>query len=117
MNGLCDKFFSGAALARHQNCAVGCAYYLDHLEEFLHGGALADHAAQAMSLFEFPTKVRVLFPQSPVLEGVTNDHLQLLEIVLCLKDVVEGAHLQGLDRRIGARECREKNELAVKAVG
>src|SRR5688572_33101362 len=102
MKCLRNQFFSGATLARDQNRTVRGTDNLDHFEKFLHAGALPDQVAQTMDLAEFPPQVGVLFAEAAALECVKDDDLELLDKVLSLEDVVEGSHLQSLDRRIGA---------------
>src|SRR5678815_1978250 len=116
MNGLGNQFLSRPALSCDQHRAVGCADHFDHLEQFLHGRTLANQAAESMNLLELASQVSVLFAQPTVLESVANDDFQFLEIVLCLEDVIERAHLQGLDRGVCTRKGRQEDELAIEAV-
>ena len=68
-----------------------------------------------MDFLELPAQVRVFFTKPAGLERAIHNELQLFDQVFRLDDVIERAHLQGLNGSLSAGECSEEDELPVEA--
>ena len=88
---------------------------LDHLEELLHLLALADEVAHPVDFPKLAPQIDVLFTQPAAFERALNDQLQFLDEVFGFQNVIEGAHLQRLDRGFCGGESGQKDELSGKA--
>src|SRR5207245_6149931 len=110
MDSLRDQFLSGPAFSGNEHRAVGDADDFDHLEELLHFLALPDEIAHPVHLLELALEIGVFLPQPAVLESVMNDEFQLFRPILILQDVIEGTHLQRLNRRFGLSVCGKQDK-------
>src|SRR5438094_162455 len=111
LNSPRDQFLSGPAFTGNEHRAVCGADDFDHLEELLHFLALPDEIAHPVHLLELALEIGVFLPQPAVLESVMNDEFQLFRPILILQDVIEGTHLQRLNRRFGLSVCGKQDKL------
>src|SRR5262249_24422884 len=112
MDGLRDQFLSGPAFPGNEYRAVCGADDFDHLEELLHFLAFSDEFAHPLRLLELALEIGVSLPQPAVLESVMHDEFQLFGPILVLQDVIEGTHLQRLNRRFGLSVCGKQDKLS-----
>ena len=106
MDGPGGQLLARAALARDQDGRVRGSDLLDQVEDFAHGPALADDVVEARGVPDRPLEQDVLLAEPPLFEPVGEDDLQLLDLER-LDDVVQGAHLEGLDRLLDAPVGRD----------
>ncbi len=116
VDGLGDEFLSSSAFSGDQDGAVGSADNFDHLEELLHLLTLANQIAHPVNLAKLAAKVGVFFAEPAILQRAVDNQLQLFDEILGFDDVVECAHLQGLDGGLRTGKGRQQNEMAVEIV-
>jgi len=109
VDGAGHQFFTGAALAGDQNCAVSGGYRADEFVDLQHRRADSNH----LRLFaEFFLQLKNLVPHLAALQRVGGKSFELFHIER-LGDVVEGAEFECLDRAFRACVRRDEDELSV----
>ena len=94
-----DQFLAGAALALNQNGAIGVRDLIDQVIDELHFRAGADDILEAIAIFKLLAEINILAQRRLVIERPLHRHLQFVDLER-LRDVVVGAHLHRLDRRL-----------------
>ena len=117
MDRLGDKLFARATLPGDEHGTAGFTDGLDHPEQVLHPLAPADEVSHPVLFLELSLQVGVLFPQALLFESPFDDVAQLLHEVVGLQDVVESAHLEGLDGRGRCGVCGEQDEFSRGSLG
>ena len=101
MNRARDELLAGARLAGDQHARVGARDFFHHAESALDRVAFADDALEAILLAQFLAQKTIFAEQRLALERVAH-HLFQMIVGKRLGDVVVGALVQRLDRRLDA---------------
>src|ERR1700674_5649606 len=80
MNCTGDELLSGSALPQDQNIAAGIRYFSYDLKYLLYLLAFPDNVLKSGESFEFPTQEEVLGTEAPLLKGIPDDELDLIDL-------------------------------------
>ena len=106
MNGPGHEFLPGSAFPADQHVALGVRHLTDDLEHLLNGLALPDDLRQGRLASDLSFQEQVLGGETPFLQRVPNDELDLLDFE-GLGQVVVRPHLHGFHGRL--RRCKRRN--------
>src|SRR5262249_8837360 len=102
MNRTRDQLLAGARFSGDEHAGVGARDFFHHPEHLLDGVALADDVFETILLAQFVMQVAVFLEEALFLERVAQHRLEML-VGERLGDVVIGALVECLDRRLHAR--------------
>ena len=99
MEGAGDQFLAGAAFAQDEDGAVGVGHALDHLEDVLHLGGIADELVELVFFLELLFEVDVLGNGVVVGEGAADAEAEIIHLEGLLQ-IIEGALFHRVHRRL-----------------
>ena len=103
-----DELLAGARFAADEHRRVALGHFLDNRQHRLQRAARADDAVEVVDVLLRVPEVFDLVLQPPVLDGLFDLELHLLDFERLLH-VVEGADLHRLDRRVHRPEGGHQN--------
>ena len=108
-----EQLLAGAGFAGNQHVAVGRRHLPRHFQQALHGRVLGDDLDLALVAFDLFAQIAVLALQADLLQRLGH-HLAHLVEAERLGDVIEGAVLHGIHRRLQRGVAGDHDHFGVR---